>query len=54
MLSALNDNYTYLISETKAESGLFFGNNLESAMKSVEQSYKLSKKLAPNAKFAGP
>ena len=53
MLSSLNDNYKHLVTETKAENGLLFGNNLESAMKSVEQTNRLSRKLAPNTKLTG-
>ena len=48
ILSALNDNYKHLSSETAPENGLLFGSDLEGAMKSVETTNRLSKKLANN------
>ena len=48
ILTSLNDNYKHLITETKAEEGLLFGSNLENAMKSVESTNRLSKKLCAN------
>lgn len=50
ILTSLNEDYKHLAAETKAESGLLFGINLESAMKSVESANGLSKKLM----FMGP
>ena len=49
ILSGLNEDYKFLSSETVAESGLLFGNNLETAMKSVESANRLSKKLVSRA-----
>lgn len=51
ILNSLNENYKHLISETKPENGLLFGNNLENAMKTVEQTNKLSRKLAPSTSY---
>jgi hypothetical protein len=54
-LACLNSNYKPLISNTSPENGLLFGQSLETAIRSVETSNKLSQKLtAPTKSFSKP
>lgn len=54
ILSNINNTYKPLGSRTKAEKGLLFGNDLAGAMREVEDSNKLAKKLSkPDFNNAG-
>jgi hypothetical protein len=46
ILASLNEDYRHLAVETQPGKGLLFGNDLENAMKSVETTNRLAKKLA--------
>ena len=52
IMNSLNDNYKHLVHETKPGGGLLFGDCLDTAIKSVEQSNKLSKKLTSSSNQA--
>ena len=46
ILANLNNNYKHLASNTVPENGLLFGDNLETAMRSVETSNRLAQRLS--------
>lgn len=54
ILANINNNYKALGSKTAPGDGLLFGNNLTEAMKDVEDSYKLSKKLSKSSDTINP
>jgi hypothetical protein len=50
ILMGLNSNYNHLLSTTKAENGLLFGDDLATAMKNVETTNRLANKLSSGNK----
>lgn len=49
ILATLNDEYKHLDAETKPQDGFLFGKDLEGAMRSVETTNRLSRKLGSSS-----